>query len=109
MPPIVSCRRLCFAIVPLPDPTSLGAFDSPWHDTPLTPDGRPLSDGVVHMICEIPMGATAKLEIRPDVVGNPLLQASDCSGGRTHARIAQSEAAPGHRAHAAAAPFATTA
>jgi len=47
---------------------------SPWHDLPFVGEGHTAEDGVVTMVCEIPMGTSAKIEVRPDKRGNPLVQ-----------------------------------
>ena len=48
---------------------------SPWHDLPLLPEGKSsLSGGVVNFMCEIPRGATAKLEVQKGIAHNPIMQ-----------------------------------
>ena len=45
---------------------------SPWHDLELYPTG--VAAGSVNFVCEIPRGATAKLEVQKKVPQNPIMQ-----------------------------------
>jgi 3'-phosphoadenosine 5'-phosphosulfate synthase len=49
-----------------------GAVISPWHQIPLRPAGAPSNE--VSFVCEIPRGATAKLEVNKKVPHNPIMQ-----------------------------------
>jgi 3'-phosphoadenosine 5'-phosphosulfate synthase len=49
-------------------------YDSLWHDVFLHPQRQSGTDFVVHMITEIPMYMTAKMEIQKELPGNPIAQ-----------------------------------
>ena len=46
---------------------------SPWHDIPLRVKAVK-DETVLHFLCEIPRGTTAKMEINKKVWANPILQ-----------------------------------
>ena len=48
-----------------------GGFKSPWHDISLKPPSA--KPNVVNFFCEIPRGATAKLEVQKKVAHNPIM------------------------------------
>lgn len=50
--------------------TSAGKRFSPWHDIPLRTDRT----NVFNFVCEIPRGATAKMEINKETESNPIIQ-----------------------------------
>ena len=47
---------------------------SPWHDLPLYPSGASAGGSLVNFVCEIPKGATAKLEVQKKLPHNPIMQ-----------------------------------
>ena len=47
-------------------------YDSAWHDIPLRPSGQ--GEQVIHMVTEIPMYMTAKMEIQKELPNNPIMQ-----------------------------------
>jgi len=51
-----------------------GAVISPWHQIPLHPPGSTPGSGLVNFVCEIPRGATAKLEVQKKLPHNPIMQ-----------------------------------
>jgi 3'-phosphoadenosine 5'-phosphosulfate synthase len=55
-------------------------YDSLWHDVFLHPQRQSGNDFVVHMITEIPMYMTAKMEIQKELPGNPIAQDTNGDG-----------------------------
>lgn len=53
-------------------------YESYWHDAPLYADGS--DEFVIHMVTEIPMFYTAKMEIQKEMRGNPIAQDSNKDG-----------------------------
>mmetsp|Transcript_89253 Transcript_89253/g.178383 ORF Transcript_89253/g.178383 Transcript_89253/m.178383 type:complete len:274 (-) Transcript_89253:310-1131(-) len=47
---------------------------SPWHDVPYVASTEPDGSRLLHFVCEIPVGTTAKYEIHKSVPFNPVIQ-----------------------------------
>jgi 3'-phosphoadenosine 5'-phosphosulfate synthase len=53
-------------------------YDSFWHDIPLRPSGQP--DDIIHLVTEIPMYMTAKMEVQKAKSGNVISQDTNSDG-----------------------------